>query len=267
MLAGMDPRPVGMFDSGVGGLSVLREFRRLAPRERTVYFADTAWFPYGPRDPGEVRKRAFAITHRLVDVGAKLVVVACNTASAAAIADLRQLFDLPFVGMVPAVKPAARASRSGRVAILATPGTFDGDLYASVVDEFGKGAAIDRVAGHDLADLVERGEVGTPAAREAVRSALAHTVANGADVIVLGCTHYEFLAPAITTEFPGIAVLGTGEPVAKRAGALLAELDLEAPPDAEGAFDLIVSGNRQAFLETLPRLGFSPREQEAEAQP
>ena len=267
MLDGMDPRPVGMFDSGVGGLSVLREFRRLAPRERTVYFADTAYFPYGPRDPGEVRKRAFALTHRLLDADAKLIVVACNTASAAAIADLRQLFDVPFVGMVPAVKPAARASRSGRVAILATPGTFDGDLYASVVEEFGKATAIDRVVGHDLAELVERGEVETPAAREAVRAALAPTVNAGADIVVLGCTHYEFLAPAITAEFPGVSVLGTGEPVAKRACALLAELDLEAPPDAEGALDLIVSGNREAFLETLPKLGFSPREHPAEAQP
>ena len=267
MLDGMDPRPVGMFDSGVGGLSVLREFRRLAPRERTVYFADTAWFPYGPRDPGEVRKRAFAITHRLVEADAKLIVVACNTASAAAVADLRQLFDVPFVGMVPAVKPAASASRSGRVAILATPGTFDGDLYASVVDEFGKGAAIDRVVGHDLAELVEGGEVDTPAARAAVRAALAQTVSAGADIVVLGCTHYEFLAPTITTEFPGVSVLGTGEPVAKRTCALLAELDLEAPPDAVGAFDLIVSGNREAFLKTLPRLGFAPSGRTAEAQP
>ena len=267
MLDGMDPRPVGMFDSGVGGLSVFRELRRLAPRERTVYFADTAWFPYGPRDPGEVRKRAFAITHRLVEAEAKLIVVACNTASAAAVADLRQLFDVPFVGMVPAVKPAARASRSGRVAILATPGTFDGDLYASVVDEFGKGTAIDRVVGHDLAELVERGEIDSPAAREAVRSALGGAVTKGADIVVLGCTHYEFLAPTITAEFPGVSVLGTGEPVARRVCALLAELDLEAPADAEGDLDLIVSGNREAFLETLPRLGFAPRGQAAEAQP
>ena len=266
MLERMDPRPVGMFDSGVGGLSVFREFRRLAPRERTVYFADTAYFPYGPRDAGEVRKRAFAITRRLVEADAKLIVVACNTASAAAVADLRELFDVPFVGMVPAVKPAARASRSGRVAILATPGTFDGDLYASVVEEFGRGTAIDRVVGHDLAELVERGEVDTPATREAVRAALATTIGNGADMVVLGCTHYEFLAPAITAEFPGVSVVGTGEPVARRACDLLAELDLEASAEAEGALDLIVSGNREAFLDTLAKLGFAPREA-AEAQP
>ena len=266
MLAGMDPRPVGMFDSGVGGLSVLREFRLLLPRERVVYFADTAWFPYGPRDPGEVRKRAFAVTRRLVQAGAKLIVVACNTASAAAVADLRQLFEVPFVGMVPAVKPAVRGSRSGRVAVLATPGAFDGELYASVVEEFGKGAAIDRVIGHDLAELVERGHADTPAAREAVRAALEGPVARGADSVVLGCTHYEFLAPAITDAFPGVAVLGAGEAVARRACAILAELDLEAPPEAAGAFDFIVSGNREAFIEALPGLGFAPG-QTAGAQP
>ena len=100
-----------------------------------------------------------------------------------------------------------------------------------------------------------------------MRAALGGAVASGADVVVLGCTHYEFLAPAITAEFPGVSVLGTGEPVAKRAVALLAELGLEAPPDAGGALDLIVSGNREAFLETLPKLGFAPRQQAAEAQP
>ena len=259
----MNPRPVGLFDSGVGGLSVLREFRRLAPRERAVYFADTAYFPYGPRNPAEVRKRAFAITRRLVDLGAKLIVVACNTASAAAIAALRDLFEVPFVGMVPGVKPAALASRNGRVAILATPGTFDGDLYGGVVEEFGEGVVIDRVVGHDLAELVESGEVESAAARAAVRAALAGAVDAGADMVALGCTHYEFLAPAIAREFPGVTVLGTGEAVAKRAAALLAELDLEAPPDAGGALDLIVSGNRDAFLAVLPRLGFAPREAEA----
>ena len=264
----MDARPVGMFDSGVGGLSVLREFRRLAPRERVVYFADTAFFPYGPRDAGEVRKRAFAVARRLADADAKLIVVACNTASAAAIADLRELFaDVPFVGMVPGVKPAARSSRSGRVAILATPGTFGGDLYAAVVAEFGRAAAIEAVSGRDLAALVERGEADSPAAREAVRAALGEAVAAGADTVALGCTHYEFLVPAIEAEFPGVAVLGTSAAVARRARDLLAEHGLEAPPDAAGALDLIVSGNREAFLAVLPGLGFAPRPRAEAATP
>src|SRR5687768_13911747 len=155
--AAMDPRPVGMFDSGVGGLSVLREFRRLAPNERVMYFADTAYFPYGPRPPAEVRKRSFAIVQRLLASDVKMVVVACNTASAAAVADLRQAFEVPFVAMVPGLKPAALASPNRTVAILATPGTLDGLLYARVVDEFGKGARILNVPGAGLAELVEEG--------------------------------------------------------------------------------------------------------------
>jgi glutamate racemase len=119
----MDDRPVGIFDSGVGGLSVYRAFRAIAPNEDIVYFADTAFFPYGPRTAAEVSERCFVITRRLLEPNVKLIVVACNTASAAAIAGLRKGFDVPFVGMVPGVKPATSQSRSGRVTILATPGT------------------------------------------------------------------------------------------------------------------------------------------------
>ena len=263
----MDPRPVGMFDSGVGGLSILREFQRLVPRERVVYFADTAYFPYGPRDAGEVRKRSFAAAHRLIEAEAKLIVVACNTASAAAVADLRELFPVPFVAMVPAVKPATFVSKTGHVAILATPGTLVGDLYADVVEEFGRGVRIDSVPGHDLAELVERGESGTAAARHAVRAVLGGSVASGADTVVLGCTHYEFLADAIAAEFPTITVLGSSEPVARRALAVLSELDLEAQEDAEGGLDLIVTGNRDAFVRVLPGLGFAPNATTEEARP
>src|SRR5690606_11894458 len=163
-------RPVGMFDSGAGGLSVLRALRLSAPNERVLYFADTAYFPYGPRGAPEVRKRSFAIAQRLIAGGAKLIVVACNTASAAALPALREGFDVPFVGMVPGVKPAAQRSRSGRVAILATTGTLDGDLYARVVEDFGRGTTIVSVPGTGLADLVERGAIGPQESRDAIRS-------------------------------------------------------------------------------------------------
>lgn len=259
----MDPRPVGVFDSGVGGLSVLRHLQRLAPHERLIYLADTAFFPYGPRPPAEVRKRAFAIADRLLLSEAKLIVVACNTASAAAIRDLRDAFPVPFVGMVPGVKPAALTSRSGRVAILATPGTLDGDLYARVVEEFGRGTQVVAVPGHGLAELVEAGQAGTPAARDAVRDALARDVTAGADTIVLGCTHYHFLEADIRTAFPGIAIVDTSEAVARRAVQVLAEMDLEAPPSQSGSLDLIVTGDRAAFRESMTRLGFEQSKEEA----
>ena len=252
----MDSRPVGIFDSGVGGLSVLRQFQCLSSGENVVYFADTAWFPYGPRPAAEVRKRAFAITNHLVGLGCKLIIVACNTASAAAINDLRQAWDVPFVGMVPGVKPARAASKSGRVVILATEGTFDGELYARVVDEFGKGVTIESVAGAGLAELVERGRAGTAEARDAIRDALGPALGRGADTVVLGCTHYHFLAEDIATEFPNVAIIDTSEPVARRAIQVLAEHDLMAPLGQVGQLNLVVTSDRAAFKNTMAKLGF-----------
>ncbi len=245
-----------MFDSGVGGLSVLSHFRRIAPSERVVYFADTAYFPYGPRPAAEVRKRSFAIVGRLIEANVKMVVVACNTASAAAVADLRAAFPtIPFVGMVPGVKPGALASRSGRVVILATPGTFDGALFSRVVEDFGNGAKIATVPGSGLAELVEDGHVDCDCARKAVREALAAEIESGADTVVLGCTHYHFLADAISAEFPGVTLVDTSEPVARRAAQVLRDMDLRAPDGADGHLGVIVSGDREAFRSTVGSLG------------
>lgn len=252
-----------MFDSGVGGLSVLKAFRRLAPNERVIYFADTAYFPYGPRPAPEVRKRSFAIAHRLLEADAKLIVVACNTASAAALPDLREAFDVPFVGMVPGVKPATAQSASGRVAILATPGTLDGDLFARVVDDFGRGTRITTIPGSGLAELVESGRAGTPHAREVVRNLLGPEVHAGADTVVLGCTHYAFLEGDIHAEFPCVSIIDTSEAVARRAVRVLDEHDLRAPADQQGELDLIVSGDREQFKTTMRQLGFEPAQVEA----
>lgn len=259
----MDDRPVGMFDSGLGGLSVVRAFMAIAPNERVLYFADTAWFPYGPRPAAEVRKRSFAVVQRLLEGGAKLIVVACNTASAAAIADLRQAFDVPFVGMVPGVKPAASRSRAGHAVILATPGTLDGDLYTRVVEDFGRATKIVAVPGTGLAELVEAGHAGTEASRAAVRRVLGPEVRAGADTVVLGCTHYHFLSADIQAEYPGLAIVDTSEAVARRAVQLLEERGLSAPPGREPGLDLIVSGDREAFRAAMSRLGFAPVQLEA----
>ncbi len=252
-----------MFDSGVGGLSVLRAFREIAPNERVIYFADTAYFPYGPRPAPEVRKRAFAVVQRLVQAEAKLIVVACNTASAAALPDLREAFGIPVVGMVPGVKPAALRSRSGRVAILATPGTLDGELFARVVDDFGRGTRITTIPGSGLAELVESGEAGTPRARQALRGLLGPEVQAGADTVVLGCTHYTFLQDDIRAEFPQLSVVDTSEAVARRAVQVLDEGGLRAPQGQQGELDLIVSGDRARFRAIMARLGFEPAPVEA----
>ena len=258
MLAEMDSRPVGIFDSGIGGLSVLRYFQALAPQEHIIYFADTAYFPYGPRPAAEVRKRSFAVANRLLEAGAKLIIVACNTASAAAIADLREAFPVPFVGMVPGVKPAAAVSASGRVAILATAGTLDGQLYGRVAQEFGRGVTITNIPGDGLADIVERGEAGTASSRVAVRAALQREIEAGADTIVLGCTHYHFLASDIRAEFPSVSIVDTSEAVARRALDVLNEQALGAPASQRGSLSLIVSGDTVAFRSAVERMGFAP---------
>ncbi|MDZ7729286.1 MAG: glutamate racemase [Dehalococcoidia bacterium] len=251
----MDSRPIGLFDSGVGGLSVLRELRRLAPAESLVYYADTAWFPYGSRPPAEVRKRAFAATHTLLNAGAKAIVVACNTASAAALQDLREAFsDVPFVGMVPGLKPAAQASRGGHVAILATPGTLGGGLYHQVATDFGRSVHIEEVAGHGLADAVERGAVAEPATRELLRELVTPAVDRGADALVLGCSHYAFLAPLIREEFPAVQLVDTAEAVARRTLQVLRDGDALAPEHAAAELSVIVSGSRAAFLEQVQRI-------------
>jgi glutamate racemase len=252
----MDDRPVGIFDSGVGGLSVYRAFRAVAPGEDVVYFADTAYFPYGPRPAMEVRERCFAVTQHFLEHNVKLVIVACNTASAAAIADLRKAFDMPFVGMVPGVKPATSQSRSGRVTILATPGTLDGDLYARVVEEFGHTSRITAIPGDGLAELVEAGAIGTPRSRAAIRRALAAEIEAGSDTVVLGCTHYCFLASDIEAVFPSVSIVDTSDAVARRALQVLRERDACASHAAPGSLEVIVSGGRSTFVDAMKRLGF-----------
>lgn len=238
---------MGVFDSGVGGLSVARALRRLAPGEPILYFADTAWFPYGGRPDAEIRKRAFAAARALLSRGAKLIVVACNTASAVALADLRATFPVEFVGMVPGLKPAAVASRSGVVLVLATPNTLDGELFQRVRDQFGAGVTVRAVPGHGLAELVEEGRAHTAEAREAVAHILAPHIEAGADVVVLGCTHYHFLADAILDSFPHVSVVDTSEAVARRVQFLLRECGLEARSAAPASFELLTSGPRSRF--------------------
>lgn len=253
MLAPVASPAIGCFDSGVGGLSVARSLRALLPSVRLVYFADTAWFPYGGRPPAEVRKRAFAAARALLDAGSELIVVACNTASAAALQDLRAAFPVPFVGMVPGLKPAAVSSRNGRVAVLATPGTLDGELLRRVQEEYGAGVTVERVAGHGLAELVEQGRAATPEVRVRLRQLLTPAIERGADVIVLGCTHYHFLADDVRSEFPGVEVVETSEPVARRAAQLW--LDAGRPKDAgDGGLELLVSGPRRRFEEVARSL-------------
>lgn len=247
--------PIGMFDSGAGGLAVLAEVHRQLPGEDIVYYADSAYFPYGRRRPDEIRSRAVAITRDLLARGAKILVLACNTATSAAIDELRAAFDVPFVGMEPALKPAAAATLRGRVALLVTPGTARGDKLAALIDRYGVEVTVDTIEAPGLADRVEAGAINDDETRAVVRRHLDRLRSGGADVLALGCTHYAFLRGVIEQEAgEGLLVIEPSEAVARQVARVLDERGLRNPRTGGGSVRYLTSGDEAAFAETRRRL-------------
>ena len=188
---------IGVYDSGQGGKSVLQELVKLLPEEDFAYYADTRYCPYGPRPVSEIIERACAVTDFLIDKGCELIVVACNTATAAAISHLRSHYDIPFIGMEPAVKPAVLQSRSGVVGVLATQGTFKGSLYLHTLAKFKEDVKVIQQVGEGLVETVEKGVLDGPEVEALIHKCIDPMLEAGADHIVLGCTHYPFLQPVI----------------------------------------------------------------------
>ncbi len=216
--------PIAIFDSGVGGLSVWREVVRQFPTESTLYLADQAHLPYGPRPLEEVRRYARAIAHFFIEVGAKVIVVACNTASGAALYDLRATFpEVPFVGMEPAVKPAAERTRSGHIGVIATPATFQGALFRRLVERFASSVELHTQVCPGLVEAVERGEAMGAQTEALLHRYLDPMVAAGIDQLVLGCTHYPFLTEAIRRVVGDeVALIDPSPAVARQVGRVLA---------------------------------------------
>jgi glutamate racemase len=215
----------------VGGLSVLREISRLLPEEDLVYVADSAHCPYGGKPQHEIRQRARAITTFLVhEQAAKQIVVACNTATVAALEDLRATFKQPIVGMEPAVKPAAQATRNGVVGVLATRVTVAGDRFARLVERFGEGVEIVTQPCPGLVEQVEAGDLTGQRTRALVRLYVEALLTRGADTLVLGCTHYPFLRELIAeVAGPEVALIDTGPAVARQVAHVLDENNLHEP--------------------------------------
>ena len=211
--------PIGVFDSGMGGLSIVAELRKSAPHEDIIYYGDNANCPYGGRSDEWLRARSLEITDFLLEKGAKVIVVACNTASAAGLEHLRALRDVPVVGLVPAVKPAVLATRTGTIGVLSTQATIRGRLLSDVIERFALPAGVDVVksAPVGLVEAVEAGELSTPQTTQAVADAVAPMLAQGVDAIVLGCTHYPFLTPLIREMVgEGVRIIDSGEGVARQ---------------------------------------------------
>ena len=212
---------IGIFDSGSGGLSVYRELRKILPRERYLYFSDNAHCPYGEKSAAYIQDRARVITDILLGMGADIIVVACNTATAAAITTLREEYPaVPFIGMEPAVKPAALGTESGVIGVLATAGTLKGSKYLNTRGQYEDNVKIVEHVGQGFVELVEGGILDGPDAEATVRASLQPLLDAGADRIVLGCTHYPFLQPVIERlAGPGVQVTRRGPPdVARPSG-------------------------------------------------
>ncbi|MFN8464313.1 MAG: glutamate racemase [Caldilineaceae bacterium] len=250
---------IGVFDSGVGGLSVLAAVRKRLPGANLIYVADSAHVPYGPRALQEVRDFSFGITQFLVAQGAQVVVAACNTASAAALHELRAAYpDTPFVGMEPAVKPAAEHSHTGVVAVLATQATFQGALFASVVERFAQGVEVIPQVCPGLVEQIEAGELGTPRTEAMLRNWVDPLLARNIDALVLGCTHYPFVRPLLERICgPTVRVIDPSAAVARQVERVLSTAKGAAGSATreQGAVTYFTSGAVAAFELALSSLG------------
>ena len=226
---------VGFFDSGLGGLCILDAFKALCPHESTIYIADSKNCPYGNKPAAEIVKLAESNTRRLLRRGCKMVVVACNTATAAAIDFLRERHpEVPFIGIEPAVKPAALRSKTGVVGVLATAGTFGGRLYNETKAKFAKDVTVIATVADEFVELVERKEISGAAAERVVRARIEPLLKAGCDKIVLGCTHFPHLKPLIEKICDGRAeVIDPSDAVARQAKRVLSARGLAAPASAK----------------------------------
>jgi len=254
--------PIGIFDSGVGGLSVLRAIRAQMPEEMVIYFGDQGHIPYGPRPMEQIRNFSEAITNFLLERNAKIIVVACNTASAAALKYLREKFpDVQFVGMEPAVKPAAEHTQTGKVGVLATPATFQGALYASVVERFANGVELFQNTCNGLVQQIEQGNLHGEETRQILEDALTPMLEKNIDTVVLGCTHYPFVIPLIEQIVgDNVRVIDPAPSVAKQVRRVLEAKGMKNESNARGNVMFYTSGDPEELKSLLPMLLGEPGE-------
>lgn len=252
---------IGIFDSGIGGLSVFREIRKLLPEQGYIYYSDSAHCPYGEKSKEYIIDRARSITRRLMGMGAEIVVVACNTATAAAISTLRKEFPIKFIGMEPAIKPAAALTKTGVVGVLATAGTLKAEKYLDTREKWAQSITVVEHIGEGFVELVEKGQTSGAEAEAVVQNSLVPLLEAGADTIVLGCTHYPFLADTIKKVAAAHGADGNSfhliDPAPAVARHLLEVMEAEGiqTVSPEGfSMELLCSGDRKGLLHTYNSL-------------
>jgi glutamate racemase len=251
-----DPRPIGVFDSGVGGLTVLGELQRQLPSESTIYFADLGHFPYGPRYQAQVREFSMRIIAFLQELNVKLVVIACNTATAAALNTAREAFDIPIVGVItPGAQAAVEATRNKRVAVISTEGTLQSHEYVHAIREANPAIGVLPKAAPTLVDLVERGLSQSPEAEAVLREILKEVMDYQADTLILGCTHYPLLRPLIR-KITGdrITIVDSAETTAQKVKRILARNGLESDDHEPTFHQIYVTGSPERFSEVARTL-------------
>jgi glutamate racemase len=255
----MDNRPIGVFDSGVGGLSIWRAMRRLLPDESLIFFADSGHVPYGEKSTAELHDLTGRITEFLMSRDVKMIVVACNTATVHAIGYLRETFpDLPFVGVVPVVKTLARRTRTGTIAVLSTPATAESPYLAGLIEEFAPDKRVINIGCDGLENMVEAGEVGTRATTALLERHLEPVRGSEADVVGLGCTHYPFLRGRIKRMLGrDVRLYDPSRPVARRVRQLLRERD-EFAVNANPRHRFYTTGDDGVFRRVASRLLRTP---------
>ncbi len=248
--------PVGVFDSGVGGLTILTALQRKLPHENYIYIGDTAHCPYGTRSEEEVIDLALRACHFLLEQEVKLIVVACNTASQSALNALRATYPVPFVGVVPAVKPAARITKRGRIGVIATNQTTKAAYLRQLIDHFAEGIEVEAIGSPELVTLAEQGQFDGPFVEETVRHALQPLLTKGVDVIVLGCTHFPALRPVIERIVgKQVQVIDSGAAIAHRTYSVLETEDCLHPDNCAGEnLSIWCSGEPENFSKVASKL-------------
>lgn len=218
-----DNRPIGIFDSGIGGTSIWAAIHKLLPNEKTIYLADSKNAPYGQKSKAEIIALSIKNTDFLLEMDCKLIVVACNTATTNAIQELRSKYTLPFIGIEPAIKPAATNSKTQKIGILATRGTLNSELFNKTAKMFQNTKIIEQV-GYGLVRLIEDGKINSPEMDQLLNSYLTPMIEEDIDYLVLGCSHYPYLIPQIKKILPpNIQIIDSGEAVARQTYAVLKE--------------------------------------------
>jgi len=248
----MSLQPIGIFDSGVGGTSIWKEIHQLLPHENTIYLADSANAPYGPKGKETITNLSVKNTEYLISRGCKLIVVACNTATTNAIDNLRSTFAIPFIGIEPAIKPAALNSETKAIGILATQGTLSSELFHKTTNLFASNVNVVERIGDGIVELIESGQLHSEAMKGLLKVYLQPMIEANIDYLVLGCTHYPYLMPVLVELLPNhVKIIDSGEAVARQTKAVLEKYNLINTTVVKPKIEFYTNGNPEIMKSLL----------------